>query len=625
MNHKKGASISFVRSSVIVSFLLLALTSHAQTLGIDVSDNNGTINWTNVQGANITFAWAKATEGTSYKDPTFAANETNGKAMGIYMGAYHFAHPEKDAPESEAAYFWNVASNYVKNDGKTFMPMLDYETFTGTFVGASSYADWANQWCADVQAMAAADGVSVVPVIYLSACNTPELSSLDNWTIPWIANYNGDGPGGNPWEGAGGCTENEIWGSGAWTLWQYTSTATISGVTGSCDEDVFNASLSTGLVPIFLAGQITTTTLPTNVTVTAGSSATFTVNATTSGATPAYQWRFNQKNIAGATTNTYTVTNAQPANAGFYSVLVTNSSAYIVKSAFLSVIGALANGANSQLDPSNMVNWWAAEGNGDDIYGTNNASPNGNMVYTNGKVGLAYRLDGSTTYLPVTGATEFAPNWTACMWVYHMRSKCTAATLLGDQTYALKIEQYSNTDDVGISHSGVADYLFSPAYFAPLNTWTHLAFVGTSSAVTLYTNGVQEGTVTVSGFDLPRSFIGVDEFSTISGVYSDFTSGALDEIQIFNRALSASEIKSIFNAGSAGLVRAPQFTSITNLGNGQITLNLIGQTGKPITVKSSPDLINWSTAGTVQNNTGATNFTGSTTAGQQFYQATQKY
>ena len=54
-----------------------------------------------------------------------------------------------------------------------------------------------------------------------------------------------------------------------------------------------------------------------------GSSASFTVVATGTPA-PAYQWRFNGANINGATDSSYTRSSAQPADAGSYSVVVTN-------------------------------------------------------------------------------------------------------------------------------------------------------------------------------------------------------------------------------------------------------------------------------------------------------------
>jgi hypothetical protein len=62
---------------------------------------------------------------------------------------------------------------------------------------------------------------------------------------------------------------------------------------------------------------------PLDQAVTAGTSATF--SATATGTAPlAYQWRFNGTNIGGATASSYTRNNAQPADAGSYSVDVTN-------------------------------------------------------------------------------------------------------------------------------------------------------------------------------------------------------------------------------------------------------------------------------------------------------------
>ena len=57
--------------------------------------------------------------------------------------------------------------------------------------------------------------------------------------------------------------------------------------------------------------------------VTRGRTATFRVSATNvANSFPAYQWRFNGAEIAGATTNYYSVTNAQLSHQGNYSVVV---------------------------------------------------------------------------------------------------------------------------------------------------------------------------------------------------------------------------------------------------------------------------------------------------------------
>ena len=80
------------------------------------------------------------------------------------------------------------------------------------------------------------------------------------------------------------------------------------------------ASLTVNSVPV----APTITVNPQSQTVTAGSSVTFSVIA--SGTSPlSYQWRRNGVDIAGATSASYAITNVQTANAGSYSVLVTNS------------------------------------------------------------------------------------------------------------------------------------------------------------------------------------------------------------------------------------------------------------------------------------------------------------
>ena len=62
---------------------------------------------------------------------------------------------------------------------------------------------------------------------------------------------------------------------------------------------------------------------PASRSVVAGGNATFSVVAI--GTTPlSYRWQFNHANIAGATGASFTVTNAQPAREGVYSVLISN-------------------------------------------------------------------------------------------------------------------------------------------------------------------------------------------------------------------------------------------------------------------------------------------------------------
>jgi GH25 family lysozyme M1 (1,4-beta-N-acetylmuramidase) len=332
-------------------------------LGIDVSHYDLTIIWANVKSAGISFAWAKATEGSGTGDAYFASNISNAKAAGVCIGAYHFAHPEANSPGTEANYFWSVAGSSIKNDGLSVQPMLDYETFTAPGnipVGATNYSDWANQWCNAIVSKAAAAGVTVKPVIYTAtgsggACNLN--SSVAQWNS-WLAQPDGGDPQtGNPWED-GGCEE---WGSGVWTVWQYSWTGSVPGVTGAVDLDVFNGT-SNQMATALVIGNNTSLPFVTlapqlDRVVDSGGSVSFTGNA--SGTPPLnYQWLLNGTTIPGANTNTYNLTNAQMTNAGNYSLVVTNAYGNVTSSIVrLIVYPVQAMIFSDSFDTNSAANW----------------------------------------------------------------------------------------------------------------------------------------------------------------------------------------------------------------------------------------------------------------------------
>ena len=58
--------------------------------GVDVSSYQGDIDWQILSGEGISFAFIKATEGSSHTDSRFAYNFENAQKHGILTGAYHF-------------------------------------------------------------------------------------------------------------------------------------------------------------------------------------------------------------------------------------------------------------------------------------------------------------------------------------------------------------------------------------------------------------------------------------------------------------------------------------------------------------------------------------------------------
>ncbi|GFZ92305.1 hypothetical protein GCM10008018_43260 [Paenibacillus marchantiophytorum] len=194
--------------------------------------------------------------------------------------------------------------------------------------------------------------------------------------------------------------------------------------------------------------------------------------------------------------------------------------------------------------PTGGVAYWKFdEGSGTsaaDSWGTNTGTVNGATWTTVGKVGAGLVFNGSSNYVNV-GKTDIAGAWTAAMWVNRTDNTAASSSLMSSANYALKLEQYNHTNKVGFSKYGVADYAFN--YSAPTGTWVHLTFVGTSTGTTLYVNGTLQETNSAI-ISLPMDKIGVEKGGT-----TGFLKGSLDDLQIYNRALSAAEIFAIANPG----------------------------------------------------------------------------
>ncbi len=83
----------------------------------------------------------------------------------------------------------------------------------------------------------------------------------------------------------------------------------------------------------------------------------------------------------------------------------------------------------------------------------------------------------------------------------------------------------------------------------PLNAWSHLALTYGSGVQRLYVNGVQVGTRTLTG-----SIRTTGNALTLGGntVWGEWFSGLIDEVRVYNRALSAAEIQAGMNQTLGG-------------------------------------------------------------------------
>lgn len=71
--------------------------------GVDVSSYQGEIDWEILSSQNISFAFIKATEGSSFVDEHFAYNYAEARKTDLAVGAYHFF--SYDSPGAERMSF----------------------------------------------------------------------------------------------------------------------------------------------------------------------------------------------------------------------------------------------------------------------------------------------------------------------------------------------------------------------------------------------------------------------------------------------------------------------------------------------------------------------------------------
>ena len=206
--------------------------------GIDVSRFNGAIDWAQVRGAGIKFAFVAASRGSGADcavlpascgaDPLFAANRAAATAAGVRVGAYHRAFASgatrveaKADGRAEADVF--VAQVIALNPGE-LLPALDVET-PFTDLNAKRLRSWVYAWLKRVRKR-----LGRRPLIYTNRTswaatgNTTQFARAGHGL--WVAEWGVPKPTVLP---------AQRWGGRGHSVWQYTSSGSVPGIAGRVD------------------------------------------------------------------------------------------------------------------------------------------------------------------------------------------------------------------------------------------------------------------------------------------------------------------------------------------------------------------------------------------------------
>jgi photosystem II stability/assembly factor-like uncharacterized protein len=231
--------------------------------------------------------------------------------------------------------------------------------------------------------------------------------------------------------------------------------------------------------------------------------------------------------------------------------------------------------------PVGVVSWWPADGDADDIVGGNNGALQNGATFAAGRVGQAFSLDGVDDYVATTNnfiITE-TTGFTVEFWFNPTGLPTDALGYMapvrfrGSSEFLFALGQSGNSALQGNAvyfgfRGHTAMGTGNATYFLDntLNQWRHYAveYLGgdkeSTSSYKLYIDGSLVGLQTqgvIGGSDNVNE-IGRDGQA---GGGTGFVKGLVDELAVFSRVLSASEIQAIYNASSAGKCKCPYSVS----------------------------------------------------------------
>jgi lysozyme len=189
----------------------------------DISHWSGSVDLAQAKASGLTGVIQKATQGTTYVDPTLQTNAALATSANLLFGTYHFG-TNADGAAQATYYLQNVK-------GMTGLVVLDFEA-------GSTTAESMTLAQAEAFVQAIHDATGVWPGLYCGSYANSLLGTTTDAILAncwlWYAQY-----------GASPSIPEPTWSS--WTMWQYTDgssgvvTTPVPGI-GACDRETYNGT-----------------------------------------------------------------------------------------------------------------------------------------------------------------------------------------------------------------------------------------------------------------------------------------------------------------------------------------------------------------------------------------------
>ena len=231
-------------------------------------------------------------------------------------------------------------------------------------------------------------------------------------------------------------------------------------------------------------------------------------------------------------------------------------------------------GIMAEVLASNPVSYWRMEetsGNTiNDLMGVNDGTRiGGTLLNQSGAAGngSSVYFDGNGDYITIadSNSLDFTTAFTLEMWI--KPEDLTSAQYILDK----HVDQYSVILGYQANNVNFYPYQGATQMLVQANVWSHIVFTKDNNGIANnwrgYVNGVQKFSFS-QNFTLSTN-TGPLNLGSSRNIYS--YKGYLDEVAVYNHALTASQVQSHFIAGST-LTTVPEPTSIAILGIGMCSV-----------------------------------------------------
>ena len=197
--------------------------------GLDVSAAQGSVDWQAAYNNGARFAYIKATEGTTYTNPSFSQQYNGSYNIGMIRGAYHFAHPDSSTGAAQADYFVAHGGGWSA-DGRTLPPALSLQNNPSGAqcygLSAAAMVSWIKAFSTELHAKTNKYPMITTSFGWWNAC-TGNSSALATTNPFWIDSFTSSPPASLPA------------GTSTWTMWQSGTSGVFPG-----GQDQFNGAWS---------------------------------------------------------------------------------------------------------------------------------------------------------------------------------------------------------------------------------------------------------------------------------------------------------------------------------------------------------------------------------------------